>query len=188
MKKQIIVQDKNVVYTLRQSKRARRMRLVVYRDGSIVITTPYHLQKTIVEKFIRDKARWLFSKLNFFKQFQEKPVMRYHRNEFLMHKESARSLVETKAMQLSSAYGYRYNKINIKNQRTCWGSCSKKGNLNFNYKILFLPEKTQDYIVAHELCHLKEFNHSKRFWGLVAEIMPGYRQIRNELKKSGIVV
>jgi predicted metal-dependent hydrolase len=79
-------------------------------------------------------------------------------------------------------YGFKYNKINIKNQKTRWGSCSKKGNLNFNYKILFLSAETRDYIVVHELCHLKEFNHSKKFWNLVAETIPNYLQIRKNLK------
>ncbi|MFA5730367.1 MAG: M48 family metallopeptidase [Candidatus Paceibacterota bacterium] len=62
----------------------------------------------------------------------------------------------------------------------------RKGNLNFNYKIALLPERLADYIIVHELCHLKEVNHSQKFWNLVAKMMPDYLEIRNELKKSGI--
>ncbi len=73
------------------------------------------------------------------------------------------------------------------NQRTKWGSCSKKGNLNFNYKIALMPEKIADYIVVHELCHLKEFNHSRKFWNLVVKIIPDYLEIKKELKNKSLI-
>ena len=83
-------------------------------------------------------------------------------------------------------YNFSFNKILIKNQKTRWGSCSNKGNLNFNYKILFLPEALRDYIIVHELCHLKEFNHSKNFWKLISRAIPDYSEIKNELRKNGL--
>lgn len=186
MKKHITLQDKKVTYTLRKSKRARRMRLAVYCDGSVVITAPHDLRETVTERFIREKTEWLFSKIAFFKQFEGKPVARYSHADYLKYKDSAYALVEEKARNLADKHGYQFNKLTIKNQKTCWGSCSRKANLNFNYKILFLPELIQDYIIAHELCHLKEFNHSKKFWNLVSKIVPDYAIMRQELKKSGI--
>ena len=63
-----------------------------------------------------------------------------------------------------------------------WGSCSSKKNLNFSYRLYFLPEYLSDYIIIHELCHLKEMNHSKRFWDLVALVCPSYKDYRRELK------
>lgn len=188
MKKQITLHNKKVAYTLRKSKRARRMRLAVYCDGSVVVTTPHDLQKTIAERFIREKTEWLFSKLAFFKQFDGKPVAQYSHDDYLKHKEGALTLVQEKVNHFTNKYGYQYNKISIKNQKTCWGSCSRKANLNFNYKILFLPENVQNYIVAHELCHLVEFNHSRAFWALVAMVIPDYPDMRDELKKSGMQV
>ena len=74
------------------------------------------------------------------------------------------------------------NKINIKNQKTRWGSCTKSKNLNLNYKIIFLPKKHQDYIIVHEMCHLKEFNHSHKFWSLVSKTLPDYLEIKVELR------
>ena len=186
MKKQITLQNKRVNYTLRKSKRARRMRLAVYCDGSVVITAPFDLQENIAERFIQEKVKWLLSKLNFFKQFEGKLIARHSPNDYIKYKESALALVVAKVAHLGNLHGYQFNKVSIKSQKTRWGSCSKKGNLNFNYKILFLPDKIQDYIVVHELCHLREFNHSKQFWSLVEKIIPNYREIRRELKSSGV--
>lgn len=186
MKKQITLQNRKVAYTLRKSKRARRMRLAVYCDGSVVVTTPHDLRETAAERFIREKTEWLFSKLAFFKQFEGKPVARYSYEDYLKYKDRARVLIEQKVEHFASKNGYQYNRISIKNQKTCWGSCSRKANLNFNYKIMFLPEKVQDYIIAHEICHLKEFNHSKRFWKLVAGMFPDYQEVKAELRKHSM--
>ena len=102
----------------------------------------------------------------------------------LKYKEEAYNLAESRINYFTKIYKFKYNKINIKNQKTRWGSCSKKGNLNFNYKIALLPSLISDYLIAHELCHLKELNHSKRFWKLVEKTIPNYRSIRGELKKA----
>jgi len=67
--------------------------------------------------------------------------------------------------------------------RSRWGSCSVSGNLNFNYKLIHLPEDIAEYIVAHELCHLAEFNHSKKFWELVSKTIPDHKLRRKRLKK-----
>ncbi len=83
-------------------------------------------------------------------------------------------------------YGFDYQKISVKNQKTRWGSCSKKGNLSFNYKIAFLPTAFADYIIVHELCHLKAFNHSQNFWGLVIQTTPQHKEIRKKLKQMSL--
>lgn len=81
---------------------------------------------------------------------------------------------------------FEYNRIFIKNQKTMWGSCSIKKNLNFNYKIIYLPNDLANYLVVHELCHLTHFNHSKNFWALVKKLIPNYKKIHNELKKINV--
>ena len=184
MEKRIIFKNKEISYTIRKSKRARRIRLVVYSGGAIVVTTPFDLKESIAEKFVREKFQWLLSKLSFFKQFEGKAITRYTHEDYLKYKEEAYNLVESRINHFSKIYKFKYNKINIKNQKTRWGSCSKKGNLNFNYKIALLPSLISDYLIVHELCHLKELNHSKRFWKLVEKTIPNYRSIRGELKKA----
>jgi len=93
-------------------------------------------------------------------------------------------LVKDKIEVFNKIYGLiPLNRIAIRNTKSRWGSCSTKGNLNFNYRIVFLPPKLADYLIVHELCHLKEFNHSKRFWDLVARAVPDYKKLQKELKK-----
>ena len=187
MKKRIALQNKKVTYTLRKSKRARRMRLAVYCDGSIVVTTPYDLKETIAERFIREKTDWLFSKIAFFKQFKGQAIARYSVEDYVKYKDQAYEKAIERVRHFNKIYKYRFTRINIKNQKTRWGSCSKKGNLNFNYKIALLPQRLSDYIIVHELCHLGEFNHSRKFWNLVEKAIPDYTKIKDELKKSGVV-
>ncbi len=102
---------------------------------------------------------------------------------YLELKESARALVLTRLDSYNQHYRYKIGKVAIRNQRSRWGSCSSKGNLNFNYKIILLPVELQDYIIVHELCHLKQFNHSKDFWDLVAETIPQWQKLRAHLLK-----
>lgn len=97
-------------------------------------------------------------------------------------KEQARAFVHSRLNVLNAYYGFVYHRVAIRNQKTRWGSCSKKGNLNFNYRIVSLPFHLADYIIVHELCHLGEFNHSQKFWNLVAQAVPDHRARRRELR------
>jgi predicted metal-dependent hydrolase len=78
--------------------------------------------------------------------------------------------------------GVTYKKVFIKNSRSRWGSCSERGNLNFNYRIALLPPELADYVVVHELCHLVHFNHSPAFWAEVSKLIPEWKSARKRLK------
>ena len=84
--------------------------------------------------------------------------------------------------------GVTYGRISIRSQKTRWGSCSAKGNLNYNWKLMLCPERVQDYVVVHELAHRKEMNHSPAFWAEVEKILPDYRERRKWLKTYGQTV
>ncbi len=105
------------------------------------------------------------------------------------HKEQARALVLEKIAYWNQFYHFEFNRVAIRNQRRCWGSCTSLKNLNFSYRILFLPPHLQDYIIVHELCHLQELHHRKEFWELVALHIPEYKtciaQLR-EIEKEGV--
>ena len=107
---------------------------------------------------------------------------RLTRADYLRNKPAAAALVQQKVAQLNAAYGFQFRAISIRNQKTRWGSCSRRGNLSFNWRILLLDEPAQEYLIVHELCHLAEFNHSPRFWALVARTVPDYRAIRRVMR------
>lgn len=100
---------------------------------------------------------------------------------YLENKEKARTQVLERLGYFNQFYGFKWNCVSIKNTKRRWGSCSKKGNLNFCYKIALIPQELADYVIVHELCHLGQFNHSKGFWALVKETVPDYKWRRKRL-------
>ena len=101
---------------------------------------------------------------------------------YQQHKEFARAIILEQLEQYNQQYQLSYKRVAIRNQRRCWGSCSALGNLNFSYKVAFLPPCLRDYIIVHELCHLRELNHSARFWDAVAEALPDYEARARHLR------
>ena len=97
------------------------------------------------------------------------------------HKEKARALVHARLAHWNEFYGYTYGRVAIRDQRSRWGSCSSKRNLNFNYRLVFIPIELVDYVIVHELCHLEHFNHSELFWGAVAKALPDYKRLKADL-------
>jgi len=127
--------EKKILYKIKKSKRAKRMRLAVYCDGSVVITIPFGVQKSLIEKFIFDKKQWVWDKIRFFKSVDSKAIRTFSHNEYLENKDKAFALVNERVRFYNKVYGFSFNKIFVKNQKTRWGSCSCKHNLNFNQTI-----------------------------------------------------
>lgn len=107
-------------------------------------------------------------------------------HHYALHKEHAREVIHERLNHWNQFYNLTYGRVAVRNQKSRWGSCSTKGNLNFNYRIIFLPEPLIDYIIIHELCHLIEFNHSKAFWSNVARTISDYTERKNQLYKIRI--
>jgi predicted metal-dependent hydrolase len=103
-------------------------------------------------------------------------------------RKSAKEIFVSRAIHYSKVYGLDFENVTVKDQKSKWGSCSTKGNLNFNWKLIFGPKEVLDYVVIHEVCHLKEMNHSDRFWSLVAQQCPDYKAKRKFLKLNGHLV
>lgn len=101
------------------------------------------------------------------------------------YRRQGRRVFEERVAHWNTQYGFSYGRIAIRDQKSRWGSCSRQGNLNFNWRLLLAPLPVLDYIVIHELAHLKEGNHSPRFWALVAEKCPDYRGYRDWLRQHG---
>ncbi len=112
-------------------------------------------------------------------------VRRKSYSSYIENKTAALELALDRIAYFNSTYNFTFKKISIKNQTSRWGSCSRRGNINFNYRIALIAPELADYIIVHELCHLGEFNHSKRFWDLVEKTVPNWRELRAKLKEEG---
>jgi len=178
MQKQIKLNNISIEYQLRTNSRTRQLRLSVYHDGRVVVSRPVYFSERRVRKMMREKSPWIIDKLNLLKKRSTLSPS----GNYSLDKTKAKILIRTRLEYFSSQYGFKYQRLSIRNQKTRWGSCSKQGNLNFNYRLLYLSDKLRDYIIIHELCHLQEFNHSPKFWQLVAEIVPDYEKMRQKLK------
>ena len=190
VKKKIVLLNKEIEYELKTSTRARALRLSVYPGGSLVVTAPQFISTGCVENFIVRKSHWILEKIEHLSKFVGTFVRAKRsggKREYRLFKDKALLLVQNRVEYFNSVYQFKFNRISIRNQKTRWGSCSKRGTLSFNYKIVKLPVHLADYIIVHELCHLGEFNHSKKFWDLVARVLPNHRGLRKELKKSGSI-
>lgn len=189
MKRQINLHNRVVNYSIRRSKRAKRMRLAVYCDGNFIVTVPQAFPTNSIDRYVIAKSQWVISKMDFFEGLNKKQKLTFGSDGYELYKEKALEMVTERLTALNQKhYRFKFNKIVIKSHKTRWGSCSKKRNLNFNYKILFLPPKIRDYIMIHELCHLKEFNHSRKFWNLVEKKIPNYQQVKTKLVGEGLLI
>jgi len=170
-------------YLLKTRKNSRRLRLAVHRDGSVVVTASKSTKKSRIEAFIAKQIDWITTSIKRFEGMPKPVVPRGNRRDYTKYKEVARELVQRRLEHFNthSSYGFAIGRISIRNQKTRWGSCSKKGNLNFSYRLALLPPELADYIVVHELCHLGEFNHGSNFWSLVGKTIPDYKEIRKRL-------
>lgn len=181
--KSIILDSEKIEYTIRKHRKAKRLKIAISCDGNCTVTLPWRMSMLDAEKFIQQNSEWVLDKIGAMKKIgQNNLLLNRDKKEYQKVKEYARDFITKRLEKHNEFYGFTYKKIAIRNQKSRWGSCSRKGNLNFNYKIILLPERHADYIIAHELCHLKEFNHSQRFWNLVSQSIPEYKEIKKQLK------
>ena len=176
-----VIDNQTIEYTLRKRRKQKSYSLAVQREGRITLTVPYWISLRGAEKFILEKKSWLLAVLQKYPQAVSTHVRKKH---YTKHKEAARKFVQLRLAELNSAYGYTYHRVSIRVNTSRWGSCSEKGNLNFDYRIIFLPSHLQDYLLVHELCHLREMNHSVRFWNCVALTLPNHKELRKELQQQ----
>ena len=181
MRRRIKLHETTIDYAVKKSKRARRLRVAVYCDSAVVVTVPYDFAENKIEHFLRLKAAWVLDKMEHFKNLGKTIQLPRGKRAYKKYRAEALKFAEGKIADINKYYKYSYNKIAIKDHKSRWDSCSKKRNLNFNYRVIFLPERLADYIIAHELCHLGIFDHSRKFLALVEKSMPDFRHRVKEL-------
>jgi len=183
MKRNIQIQNISYTYSLRRNRLSKNVRLIVHEDGNLVVTAPKWTSIRYIETFLLEKSSWLQKVLQGADIKEKIKSEEEAKRQYQIYKQQAYLFICEKLELYNHLYNFSYNKVSIRNQRSRWGSCSSKGNLSFNYKILFLPDELADYLVVHELCHLQEMNHSKKFWTLVEISTPDYRQRIRALRR-----
>ena len=183
MEKEIVLSGECIKYILRESNRAKTVNVTLHRDGLVVVSLPKRAKERDAERFLREKEKWILSHLEKVRNDKGIYLPNHKGHELYLLKEYASLFIKRKIEQLNQHYKFKISKISVKNQKSQWGSCSTKKNLNFTYKIILLPSKLAEYVIAHELCHIQEFNHSKNFWNLLEEMVPESRELNKELRQ-----
>ena len=176
----------NKKYTIIKSFR-KSCSITVERDGMVTIRAPFFMSERKIREIFEERKEWI-------EKAQKRIANRTERlnsltpitsDEIDSLKAGAKPIIEEKVRLFADKIGVKYGKITIRNQKTRYGSCTAKGNLNFNCLIMLMPEKIIDYVIVHELCHIKEMNHSRRFWNEVESVLPDYKERRKWLKQNG---
>lgn len=171
---------------VRRSKR-KSAAIKITADMQIVVFVPLYVSDNEIERMVISKSKWIDEHmLKVQSTIDERSKL--EKITFEQVKELADQAVEyipKRVKYYAEKENFVYNKITIKNLVSRWGSCSTKGNLNFNCLLMLTPDYVIDYIVVHELCHLREMNHSEKFWAEVEKIMPDYQRAELWLKQNG---
>lgn len=168
-----------------QIKRSSRKTLAIHITpaGQVEVRCPMAVPSSAVERFVESKRGWIEKHLQAISSKPREPELTDPERQTLARQ--AGEVFLERVMHYAPLVGVSYGRITIRCQRSRWGSCSSKGNLNFNYLLMLAPPEVLDYVVVHELCHRKEMNHSPRFWAEVERVMPDYRIQKQWLKDNG---
>ena len=157
------------------------------KKGEVTVRAPFCVGDKEIKRIVEENREWIEKRLLIFEEAKNAV-----RKDGMLGEEEIRLLAQKaleyipgRAAYYADIIGVKYNGITIRNQRTKWGSCSSKGNLNFNCLLMLTPPEVIDSIVVHELCHLKEMNHSKKFYDEVLKAFPDYYKWNDWLKKNG---
>lgn len=170
----------------------KTLEIQVKKDLVVVFRAPRYLSDREIMKFAKQKEAWIQKHLEFMKRRNEsnrasdeasEPENKYTPEELESMKRYIKKLINERAASFAAVMGVSFGKITVRSQKTRWGSCSSAGNLNFNCLLALCPSEVIDYVVVHELCHLRHMNHSRAFWNEVAKYLPGYAEQKDWLKR-----
>lgn len=154
-------------------------------DMKIRVRAPVKMKNADIERFIKAKMSWIEKKLDIIRLNNKSEQLAFTEAEISELKEMARGLILPSIEKYAKIMSVSYGKISIKSQLTRWGSCSSIGNLNFNCLLACCPNEVVEYVIIHELCHLKYMDHSKKFWNAVEKYCPNYRDHKAWLNENG---
>lgn len=156
---------------------------------SVTVRAPRSVSEKDIEEILKKKEAWISKHIEKIKETKERveaePTEKLTREKVIALAEEALKVIPERVEYFAKVIGVTYGKITVRNQKTRWGRCSSKGNLNFNCLLMLAPPEVLDYVVVHELCHRKQMNHSKAFWLEVEKVLPDYKEVRKWLKEEG---
>ena len=171
----------NIIYSPRKT-----LSLEIKPDG-FTIRAPKGIPRREINNFVKSKQSWIKKQLSKIQARQEAleqfPV--FTMDEIRGLADKALVVIPERVKKYAPIVGVDYGRITIRNQRSRWGSCSSKGNLNYNCLLMLFPDEVVDYVVVHELCHRKHMNHSAAFYAEVERVFPEYRKCQKWLKDNG---
>lgn len=177
------LQHRQIPFEIRKNKRAKRLTLKIEAETKcLVMVVPPLTLGFQVKRFLKNQESWIEKSWSKFEEsLANRPKMERSVNYY---KTRARVTIRNRLAHFNEFYGFRYNRVFFKDQKTRWGSCSSEGNLNFNWRLILAPRKILDYVVVHELCHLKYMDHSAKFWKLVEKQIPDYQECKKWLREN----
>ena len=167
-------------YEIIRSKR-RTMSLQVKRDGRIIVRAPLILDKKVIDDFVSKHTEWVKKKQEMLKNVHI--TEDFDKNEVKDLKERAKNIIEPILEYYSNIMDVSYERFSINSAKTRFGSCSLKKTLNFSFRLALYTHEAIEYVCVHELAHLKEMKHSKKFWQIVEKYLPDYKERKKLLKK-----
>ncbi len=166
-----------IPYTMQKSK-IKNMYIHI-KEGKVIVKAPIRLKEKYIQEFLNKKSKWIYENIKKYEQNSKK-------EEKIEEKDIKRlkNIIEKSVEKYSKTLQVMPNKVRIKDIKYAWGSCSSKKNITINLKLATKEEKIIEYVVLHEMCHLREMNHSKKFWDLVEENMNDYKVYKKKLKDN----
>ena len=165
----------------------RKTLSIELKDNGLLVRTPKRMSNRDIQAFILSKNDWIEKHQKIIEERREllKQYPSYTEDDLKEFAKKAKEIIPAKVKYYAEIVGVCYGRITIRCQKTRWGSCSSKGNLNFNCLLMELPDEIIDSVVVHELCHRKHMNHSKAFYDEVDSVLPEYKKCRKWLKENG---
>lgn len=165
--------------------RARRYVIRVRPDGTIRVTIPRWGSKREAQLFAHSQRAWIEKQLRRWREEHSQRPDALPPEHVAEYRLRAKRELPARLLELAAVHRLSVARISIRNQRWRWGSCSRQGHICLNWRLVTMPDWVRDYVLIHELMHLKRMDHSRKFWKLVASACPNFREARRWLREHG---
>lgn len=178
----VAIEPLGVVHFVHSAK-AKHLSITVRHDQSIRVAIPNGVTMAAAEKFLRIKIPWVKKSLTKIQRLQKQKHKQPQYDIRNIDRGKAKAYLTLRINHLANKYGFEFNKLFIRNQKTRWGSCSSRDNISLNVKLVFLPVELQDYVILHELVHTREKNHGKKFWNAMDKLVGNAKGLRKQMRQ-----